>query len=202
MKNLAAGCEFFAAVWRRAWPRRPACSAWGPEPGRERSEPARRRALGGWGDVVAFLPARTNTHPHADKRMGQTPERRRRRRSRDNLEERPPAAMTKARLGRATPAEWSGAQAASDNVRSGWWVALDRECCHYPLLHIIGKRSAVGYREKSQPLACKARWRPPDSLPCGVCCRNAAKRAGLRDIYRREPRRDAAEACTVNRRAQ
>jgi hypothetical protein len=92
------------------------------------------------------------------------------------------------------PRPRSGMQAASDNARSGWWVAPHRECCHYPLLRVIGKRSAVGYREKSRPLACKARWRPPDSLPCGVCCRNAAERAGLRDIDRREPRRASAEA--------
>jgi hypothetical protein len=42
----------------------------GPEPERERSDPWRRRALGGRGDAVAFLPARTNAHPHASKRMG------------------------------------------------------------------------------------------------------------------------------------
>ena len=32
--------------------------------------------------------------------------------------------------------------------------------------------------EKSRPLSCKDRWRPPSSLPCGVCCRSEAKRGG------------------------
>jgi hypothetical protein len=94
----------------------------GPEPERERSDPWRRRALGGRGDAVAFLPARTNAHPHASKRMGPALQefvRRLGKKWQTFLEKwqtsaparmgrlqmaQPLAGMTKAQLGRTTPA--------------------------------------------------------------------------------------------------
>jgi hypothetical protein len=57
----------------------------------------------------------------------------------------------------------------------------------YPPRAVMRKRSAAGCREKSRPLACKARWRPPDSLPCGAGCRSEAEGGGGRAVYRREP---------------
>lgn len=96
------------------------------------------------------------------------------------------------------PADWSGAQAASDNARRGWWVASSFKF-HNPLLRVIGKRSVAGWREKSRPLSCKDRWRPPASLPCGVCCRSVAEGGGVRDLREADDDSARAGACGAER---
>lgn len=137
----------------------------------------------GWaGRCGGIFPARVNAHPHASKRMEPAFDPQRRRGGEINE-----GASTRRHdngpAGPHNPADWSGAQAASDNARRGWWVASSFKF-HNPLLRVIGKRSAAGWREKSRPLSCKDRWRPPASLPCGVCCRSVAEGGGGRDLRR------------------
>ncbi len=106
--------------------------------------------------------------------------------------------MTTAPAGRTTPPTGAKRRPLPImlEVGGGW---PPRDFFHYLLLRVIGKRSVAGWREKSRPLSCKDRWRPPASLPCGVCCRSVAEGGGVRDLREADDDSARAGACGAER---